>query len=181
MLQRWLTSAFFCVCLLGLGWAAYSPLKKETQLTSVGTAVGILWLLGAMTHLKQAVAITTPLLFGAPEMSSESPLAAPHIANLAEQLKKSANLVDQPILAVGTDAAGELYAARLPCMVLPRRAIAMSEELLMTTVSEWGGDLVVLGDDEESRKQLIDRLQQVSRLKPIGGGKGFVLLSVEDL
>ena len=181
MLQRWLTSAFFFVCVLGLGWAAYSPLKKETQLASVGTAVGILWLLGTMTHLNQAVAITTPLLFGAPEVSSESPLAAPHIANLAEQLRQSPNLVDQPILAVGADTAGELHAARLPFMVLPRRAIAMSEALLMTTVSEWGGDLVVLGEDEESRKQLIDRLQQVSRLKPIDGGKGFVLLSAEEL
>ena len=51
----------------------------------------------------------------------------------------------------------------------------------MTTVSEWDGDLVVLGDDEESRKQLIGRLQRVSRLKPIDGGKGFVLLSAEEL
>ena len=57
----------------------------------------------------------------------------------------------------------------------------MSEALLMTTVNEWRGDLVVLGDDEESRKQLIGRLQQVSRLKPIDGGKGFVVLSAEGL
>ena len=181
MLQRWLTSAFFCVCLIALGWTAYSPLKKETQLTSVGAAVGILWFLGAMAHLNQALAITTPLLFRPSEMTSESPLAAPHIATLAEQLRQSPNLVDPPILAVGADAAGELHAARLPFMVLPRRAIAMSEALLMTTVSEWGGDLVVLGDDEESRKQLIGRLQQVSRLKPVDGGKGFALLSAEDL
>ena len=181
MLQRWLTSAFFCVCLLALGWATYSPLRKDTLLTSVGAAAGMLWLLGAMTHLNQALSITTPLLLGAPEMTSDSPLAAPHIATLAEQLRQSPNLVDQPILAVGTGAAGELHAARLPFMVLPRRAIAMSEALLMTTVNEWRGDLVVLGDDEESRKQLIGRLQQVSRLKPIDGGKGFVVLSAEGL
>ena len=61
--------SLFCVCLLAIGWAAYSPLPKGTLLTSVGAAVGILWLLGTMTHLNQALAITRPLLLGAPGMT----------------------------------------------------------------------------------------------------------------
>ena len=169
---------FLCVCLGSVGLPTPA---KETQLASVGTAVGILWLLGTMTHLNQAVAITTPLLFGAPEVSSESPLAAPHIANLAEQLRQSPNLVDQPIPSSwgrycwrATRRTTTVYGVATPSDCHERGTFDDNRERM-------GGDLVVLGEDEESRKQLIDRLQQVSRLKPIDGGKGFVLLSVEEL
>ena len=181
MLQRWLTSAFFCICLLGLGWAAYSPLTRETQLASIAAAVGVLWLLGTATHLNQALAITRPLLVAEPETVSESPLHAPHIAALAAQLKQFPLDTDQPILAVGTDATGQLHAARLPFMMLPRRAIAMSEGQLMTVAGGWHGNLVVLGDDEASRNQLISRLQQVGPFKPVDAGAGFVLLRAGDL
>ena len=103
MLQRWLTSAFFCMCLLGLGWAAYSPLTRGHSGTSIAAAVGVLWLLGTATHLNQALAITRPLLVAEPEMTSDSPLPR-HIAALAAQLKQFPLDTDQPILAVGTDA-----------------------------------------------------------------------------
>ena len=180
MLQRWLTSTFFCICLLGLGWAACSPLTRESQLASIGAAVGVLWLIGAATHLNQALAITSPLLVTQPEATVESPLHAPHIAALAAQLKQSTVVADQPILTVSTDTEGELFAERLPFMLLPQRAIAMSEGQLMTVADGWQGNLVVLGDDEASRNQLISRLQQVGPFKPVDAGAGFVLLRAGD-
>ena len=57
----------------------------------------------------------------------------------------------------------------------------MSEGTFDDNRGRMGGNLVVLGDDEGSRNQLIRRLQQVSRLKPIDGGKGFVVLRAGDL
>ena len=46
----------------------------------------------------------------------------------------------------------------------------------MTVAGSWHGNLVVLGDDEASRNQLISRLQQVGPFKPVDAGAGFVLL-----
>ena len=116
-----------------------------------------------------------------PAQQCESPLHAPHIAALAAQLKQFPLDTDQPILAVGTDATGELHAARLPFMTLPRRAIAMSEGQLMTVAGGWQGNLVVLGDEGGSRNQLVRRLQQVGPFKPVDAGTGFVLLRSGDL
>ena len=57
----------------------------------------------------------------------------------------------------------------------------MSEGQLMTVAGGWHGNLVVLGDDEASRNQLISRLQQVGPFKPVDAGAGFVLLRAGDL
>ena len=51
----------------------------------------------------------------------------------------------------------------------------------MTVAGGWHGNLVVLGDDEASRNQLISRLQQVGPFKPVDAGAGFVLLRAGDL
>lgn len=180
-LQQWFTSAFFFLCLLGLGWGVWAHSARATFLASLAVAVGVLWLLGAMAHLNQMLAITTPLLETERDRADDSTLAAPHIAALAEQLKLQRNPTDQPILTVGIDPAGKLHAERLPFMLLPRRAIATRDELLMTIAGGWSGDLVVLGEDKRLRNELIHRIQRVSQLQPIESGKDFVLLSARNM
>ncbi len=180
-LQQWFTSAFFFLCLLGLGWGVWAHSARATFLASLAVAVGVLWLLGAMAHLNQMLAITTPLLETERDRADDSTLAAPHIAALAEQLKLQRSPTDQPILTVGIDPAGKLHAERLPFMLLPRRAIATRDELLMTIAGGWSGDLVVLGEDKRLRNELIHRIQRVSQLQPIESGKDFVLLSARNM
>ena len=176
MLQRWLTSAFFCICLLGLGWAAYSPPTRETQLAAVAAAVGSALAFGHGDALEPSARHHETITGGRAGDDRRVAAPAPRIATLAAQLKQFPMVTDQPILAVGTDATGELHAARLPFMTLPRRAIAMSEGQLITVAGGWQGNVVVLGDEEGSRNQLVRRLQQVGPFKPVDAGTGFVVL-----
>ena len=177
-LQGWLTLTLLGLCMVSLMWAAglWGPQASATHVLIVGT--GILWTVGSLGHVNQVLAITTPTI-GEVNPSIELPLTdGLHLREVSDFLAHSESTAGQPIFAVGIDDQGRFDAARLPFMIAPMAASAITALQLQQIGPQIHGALVIFGQDARQLSDIATALINIDAGRLLSQGEGYVMLWV---
>ena len=177
-LQGWLTLTLLGLCMVSLMGAARlrGPQSSATQVLILGA--GILWAVGSLGHINQVLAITTPTIDEA-NPSVERPLpGGPQLREVSDFLASSETTAGQPIFAVGIDDQGRFDAERLPFMVAPVAASAISAPQLQQIGPQLDGALVIFGQDARQLNDIATALINIDAGRLLSQGEGYVTLWV---
>jgi len=175
-LHGWLTMTFFMM--LGVALCLGIPRRnlRAPLCKSLFTGVSLLWLMGSLAHANQAIHLTTSLWIPAVPTTRGSAPDGSHLQPLATAILKRADTLDQPMLALGVDGQGRFDAHRMPFMLLPISAAAITEPQLTQISPRLAPTVLVFGQNSEQLNAVAQRLIDNSNWRIQGQGKGYVML-----
>ena len=142
-------------------------------------AVVGLWLLGSSAHLNQVSSLMRNPPVGATTATDTVKLDGAHLIPLIESVKQNPALASAPMLTASLDRFSQFEAQRLPFMALPTSAAAIDASALIKVVTNFSGTVVLLGKNASQLREKAATLAQVSSLRPINSGAGYLVLSPE--
>jgi hypothetical protein len=179
-LQQWLIVAVT----LTIGFAIFLARSRarEHVLRSCLVATMMLWSVGSFAHLSQLYALTGPLLneTGADNDKSVR-LYSTQMNDLAERLRSIDQKTGSTIVTIAVDDQGKLDAARLPFMLLPKKAISVSPKRLAKLTESEATTVIVLGGSEQQRASTLKPFDDNRRWRLIETGNSYSLFFVESV
>ena len=175
-LQSWLTLTFLLMLgvALCLGMAHHNFRGSLRQ--SLFTGIGILWLIGSLSHANQAIRLTAPLLTPSGPSALDAAPDGSHLQSVAAAILDVADAADQPVLTLGIDDQGRFDAQRMPFMLLPMSAAAVTESQLTQISSTLTPTALVFGQNGEQLNAVAQRLMDHSHWQLQGEGTGYLML-----
>ena len=175
-LQSWLTLTFLLMLgvALCLGMARHNFRGSLRQ--SLFTGIGLLWLMGSFSHANQAIHLTAPLLTPAAPSALDAAPDGSHLKPIATAILAVADAVDQPVLTLGIDDQGRFDAQRMPFMLLPMSAAAVTEPQLAQISSRLRPIVLVFGQNGAQLNAVAQRIIDNSHWQLQGEGAGYVML-----
>jgi hypothetical protein len=178
-LQRLLVAALMLILMVALAWWLLAPASRTATVRGMLLAVSGLWLLGSGAHLNQ---ITT--LMRDPPSSADTPaelvkVDGAHLIPLVASIKQNPTLAAAPMLTASLDSLSQFEAQRLPFMTLPTSAAAIDASALAQVVTRFSGTVVLFGKNVSQLQEKAAELAQVSSLRPLLSGAGYLVLSPE--
>ena len=175
-LQSWLTVTFLLMLgvVLGLGMVSRNfrgPLRQ-----SLFTGIGLLWFVGSLAHANQAIHLTAPLLAPAAPPARGTMPDGSTLQPLATAILEVADTVDQPVLTLGIDDQGRFDAQRMPFMLLPMSAAAITEPQLAQISSTLKPIVLLFGQNGQQLNAIAQRLSRSSNLQFEREGRGYMML-----
>ena len=95
---------------------------------------------------------------------------------LATAILEVADTVDQPVLTLGIDDQGRFDAQRMPFMLLPMSAAAITEPQLAQISSTLKPIVLLFGQNGQQLNAIAQRLSRSSHLQFEREGRGYVML-----
>ena len=178
-LQRVLVVALSLMAGLGLAFWLLAPVSRPVALRGTLLAVSGLWLLGSSAHLNQVSALMQTPTKGAATSAGTVTLDGTHLLPLVTTIKHSPALEAAPMLTASLDGASQFEAQRLPFMALPTSAAAVDAARLGQIAPDFPGTVVLLGKRASQLREKAAELAQVSSLRPLHSGAGYLVLSPE--
>ena len=178
-LQRVLVAALMLIIVIGMTWWLLAPATRPAAVRSMLLAVVGLWLLGSSAHLNQVSSLMRNPPVGAATATDTVKLDGAHLIPLIESVKQNPALASAPLLSSSLDRFSQFEAQRLPFMALPTSAAAVDASALINVVTNFSGTVVLLGENASQLREKAAKLAQVSSLRPINSGAGYLVLSPE--
>ena len=178
-LQHVLVVALSLIAGLGLALWLLAPASKPAALRATLLAVSGLWLLGSSAHLNQVSALMQSPTKGAATSAGTVALDGAHLLPLVTTIKQSPGLEAAPMLTASLDGASQFEAQRLPFMALPTSGAAVDASRLGQIAPNFRGTVVLLGKRASQLREKAAELAQVSSLRPLHSGAGYLVLSPE--
>ena len=175
-LQSWLTVTFLLILgvALCLGMARHNFRGALRQ--SLCTGIGLLWLMGSVSHANQAIHLTAPLLTSAAPSALDAAPDGSHLKPIATAILDVADAVEQPVLTLGIDDQGHFDAQRMPFMLLPMSASAVTEPQLAQMSSRLTPTVLVFGQNDAQLNAVAQRIIDNSHWQLQAEGAGYVML-----
>ena len=178
-LQHVLVVALSLIAGLGLALWLLAPASKPAALRATLLAVSGLWLLGSSAHLNQVSALMQSPTKGAATSAGTVALDGAHMLPLVTTIKQSPGLEAAPMLTASLDGASQFEAQRLPFMALPTSGAAVDASRLGQIAPNFPGTVVLLGKRASQLREKAAELAQISSLRPLHSGAGYLVLSPE--
>ena len=178
-LQHVLVVALSLIAGLGLALWLLAPASKPAALRATLLAVSGLWLLGSSAHLNQVSALMQSPTQGAATSAGTVALDGAHLLPLVTTIKQSPALEAAPMLTASLDGASQFEAQRLPFMALPTSGAAVDASRLGQIAPNFKGTVVLLGKRASQLREKAAELAQISSLRPLHSGAGYLVLSPE--
>ena len=178
-LQHVLVVALSLIAGLGLALWLLAPASRPVALRATLLAVSGLWLLGSSAHLNQVSALMQSPTKGAATSAGTVALDGAHLLPLVTTIKQSPALEAAPMLTASLDGASQFEAQRLPFMALPTSGAAVDASRLGQIAPNFRGTVVLLGKRASQLREKAAELAQISSLRPLHSGAGYLVLSPE--
>ena len=176
-LHNTLAVALILLCLLGFTWRIVAPGQISAATHAVGTGAAILWLIGSLAHLNQVTALSQPQLRESTAAMNAAQLEGQYLRTLTQSLREDPTLQSPHILTVGLDPSSRFEAERLPYMLLPLSATAISQRRLAMIAPDFSGTLILFAKDDTRLQKKAAELLTTSTLRPRKSGAGYLVLT----
>lgn len=176
-LHSWLAVALTLMCLLGLCWRVLVPTQSAAVTNGIIIGIGVLWLVGSSAHINQSLALRAHSVWQTSTDADTPSLDGSHLLELTESIKKDPSLNALPLLTMGLDQESQFAAKRLPYMLLPTRAAAISKRRLTKILGDFSGTVLILAKDEGRLRASADALAGITPTQILETGPGYLMLS----
>ena len=175
-LHNTLAVALILLCLLGFTWRIVAPGQISAATHAVGTGAAILWLIGSLAHLNQVTALSQPQLRKGCRYECGT-VGGSVFARAHSILARGPHFTSPHILTVGLDPSSRFEAERLPYMLLPLSATAISQRRLAMIAPDFSGTLILFAKDDTRLQKKAAELLTTSTLRPRKSGAGYLVLT----
>ena len=178
-LQSWLVTALLLFCICALIGRQVLPAQAAAATKGLLISIGALWIIGSTAYIAQAVTLSQPVLPGTQASASRERLEGTYLQALAHSIKQRLPDSQTPILALGLEPTRQFEAQRLPYELLPLRATAVGMNQLPDISQSFSGVLVLFSEDEAKLRETGEALTELSGMKVLESGLGYLMLSAE--